>query len=247
MKKEIEYLEYDILNQFINITALTFFRHGGVSKSSFETLNLSNKVGDNPDAVNVNIELIKKLLNLENLVFLNQAHGNKIIEITNDNKNVCFEADGAITKEKQIGLCISHADCQAAVFYDCKQQVIAAAHAGWRGLLNENIYKKMIDKLTNDFQCDVNNIYVCISPSLSAEKAVFDNYKEEIDEKYWQYQVKPKCFDLKKIACLQLKECGIQESKIEISDICTFLNYKDCFSFRRDRITGRHATVIGLK
>ena len=247
MKKEIEYLEYDLLTGFPNVVANTFFRHGGVSKASFETLNLSNKVGDNPDAVHVNIELIKKILNLKNLVFLNQVHGDKIIEITNENKEINFEADGAITKEKEIGLCITHADCQAAIFYDYKKQVIAAAHVGWKGLLNKNIYRKMIDKLVNEFQCNVTDLYVCISPSLSAEKAVFDNYKYEIDEKYWQYQVKPKQFDLKTIAKVQLEKSGINSDKIEISEICTFVNCKDCFSFRRDKITGRHATVIGLK
>jgi YfiH family protein len=245
-KNKIEWIEYDLLSQFTKLVNATFLRHGGTSIGAFVSLNFSNSVGDNPDSVKVNRELMKKNINIPSVVFANQIHGTNIVEITQENKNEIHQADVIYTREKDIGLCITHADCQAALFFDAKQEIICAVHAGWRGLVN-NIYKKTVDHFVNSLKTDLKDLYVCISPSLGSNHANFSNYKEEFPKEIWSYQTKSDYFDLKAIANDQLKDIGINEKQIEISDICTFENSKDCYSYRREKITGRNVTVIAMQ
>ena len=91
------------------------------------------------------------------------------------------------------------------------------------------------------------NILVCISPSIGPEKAEFINYKEEFPEKFEKFQVRPNYFDLSQIGEEELISSGILENHIEIMRICTFSNPVDFFSYRRDKICGRHVTVCAVK
>ncbi|NGX36591.1 MAG: hypothetical protein K1000chlam1_01440, partial [Candidatus Anoxychlamydiales bacterium] len=73
------------------------------------------------------------------------------------------------------------------------------------------------------------------------------NYKTEVPKNLWSYQTEPFHFDLKKIAQDELKEAGLKEDNIELANDCTYCNEKDYYSFRRDKDTGRNASVICLK
>ena len=244
-KNRLEWLEFDLLSEHPSLFAGTFLRHGGTSIGNYVSLNTSNNIGDHPDSVKVNREMIRQTIEIPRLSFLNQVHGNEVVEITHDNFQKVFEADAFFTKEKGIALNITHADCQAAVFYDKENDIIAAVHAGWRGLV-KNIYKSLVEYLVQNENTKPENLIACISPSLGPQHAEFKNYKEEFPKEYWDYQ-KDKHFDLWAIAKAQLREVGLQDENIEITEVCTYSNPKDYFSYRRDKITGRHATVIANK
>ena len=245
-KSKLEWIEYDLLENFDIIEAKTFLRHGGISEKHFFSLNLSNQVGDHPDSVKVNREVIKENLGNPRLVFANQIHSDIVALITKENFDKNIECDALVTQEKNIALAITHADCQAALIFDPENKVIAAIHAGWRSLF-KNIYKKTIDFMKDNFNSKPENILACISASLCSKHAEFKNYKVEFPQKFWVYQTEPFHFDLKKAAQDQLKEAGLNDSNIEFANECTYCNEKDYFSFRRDKDTGRNASVICLK
>ncbi|MBN2479538.1 MAG: peptidoglycan editing factor PgeF [Parachlamydiales bacterium] len=244
-KEKIQWLEYDLINDEPILEGVTFLRHGGTSEHNYKSLNLSDNVGDHPKTVLENREIIKKFFNTKNMIFPNQLHSNIVMEVTKDNMNKHFDCDALVTKEKKVALAICHADCQAAIFFDPEYNVIAAAHAGWRGLV-KNIYSATIDYMVNNFNCRKSNIKVCVSPSLGPDSAEFKNYKNEFPKSFWSYETKEKHFDLWQIAKDQLKDAGLQENNIEFAKIDTFLNEKDYYSYRREKRTGRNATVIML-
>lgn len=241
---KLEWIEYDLLEGFKNIKHATILRHGGVSTKHFSSMNLGDHVGDNPENVKTNRQAVKDFMGVSTIVYPHQTHGTDVAVITKKDKKV-NGVDALITNETDIGLAVCHADCQAALFYDSEHHVIGVAHAGYKGLVN-NIYKNVIDTMHNTFGTRPENLIVCISASLGPEHAEYKNYKEEFPEELWSYQ-KENHFNLWDIAKKLLTEAGVHESNIEINEVCTFCNEKDYFSYRREKETGRHATIIALK
>ncbi len=178
------------------------------------------------------------------MVFAKQVHGKKISLITKENMFSLKETDGLYTREKNIALAICHADCQAAVFFDPIQKIIACIHVGWRGLVL-NIYKEMVDAFVHQGS-KISDILVAISPSIGPCHAEFHNYKEIFPKEFFSFR-EDHLFNLWQIAKKLLTDSGILEKNIEISEICTYDNPKDYYSFRREKITGRHATVVFIK
>ena len=140
---------------------------------------------------------------------------------------------------------IKHADCQAAIFYDPVHHAVSCVHAGWRGNV-QNIYAHAIAFMAGKFHSQPADILVCISPSLGPHFSEFKNYKTEFPESFWPFQIRPNYFNLWEISRTQLQECGILPHHIEIASICTYANEQDFFSYRRDKVTGRNATVVAL-
>jgi YfiH family protein len=245
-KDKLEWLDFGLLEDNNDVLTAVFLRHGGVSKKPYDTLNISDKIGDHPDSVKMNRQMIKELVKADDLVFANQVHGDKIIEITNDNKHKEHSCDVLVTREKNIALAIAHADCQACILYDKENEAVAAIHAGWKGLM-KNVYEKTVRFMEENFNSRSADLIACISPSLGPDHAEFTNFREEFPKKYWSYKKEDKLFDLWQIAFDQLKDAGLQDNNIEIAKVCTYCNPKDYYSYRRDKVTGRHATVVCLK
>lgn len=243
---KIEWIVYDNLAKFPELVQGTFLRDGGISEGPFSKLNLGDGVGDHPDHVKVNRDSARKRLCIGRLVFLNQVHGNKVVRITADNSEKIFNADAMYTTDKNLGLVITHADCQAALFYDPVNEVIAAAHAGWKGLCS-NVYGALVETLKNEVGTQPKDLIAAIAPSLDVDHAEFKNYQLELPEKYFDYQVKPFHFDLWAIAKKQLVEAGVEEKNIELTEISNFSDPDNYYSYRRDKETGRNGTVIGFK
>ena len=110
-KNRLEWLEFDLLDEFSHVFNGVFLRHGGTSIGPYASLNASLSVGDHPDSVRVNREMIRQQSGLNLHVFAKQIHSDKIFEVTHENLSKIPECDGLITKEKNIGLVITHADC----------------------------------------------------------------------------------------------------------------------------------------
>ena len=141
---------------------------------------------------------------------------------------------------------VRHADCQAAIFYDPKNKAVANVHSGWRGNV-KNIYRSTIQKMRRVFGSKPADLLVCISPSLGPDCAEFIHYKAEFPEDFWAFQIKPYYFNLWAIARYQLELSGILPHHIEIAEICTNTEVEDYFSYRREKVSGRHATLAMLK
>ena len=242
-KSKLGWLEFDLLKGR-PLAHGVFARGGGTSVGPYKSLNVSDSVGDQPDCVKVNRERIRHTLNADHLIIPHQEHGVNIVRITKNNAHQTHHADAIFTTEKKIALGVTHADCQAAIFYDPEHHAIALVHAGWRGNV-QNIYAKVVDALKHQLGTDPRHLIACISPSLGPDHAEFENYKKELPQDFWSFQVKPHYFDLWQVAKMQLSGCGISDKNIEIANLCTFCN-EDYYSYRRDKTTGRNATVAVL-
>lgn len=245
-KEKLEWLEYDLLESFPHVLHGTFSRHGGVSADRFASLNVGDGTADKHEAVKINREIIRKAVGVPKIVYPHQVHGNNVQRVTGKNHEQVVQADALYTTEKNIGLGVTHADCQAAIFYDPVHEAIAVAHCGWRGSA-QNLYARVIETLQRELGTQPHNLIVCISPSLGPDHSEFKNYKQELPKDFWEYQAKPNYFDFWRISKAQLAKCGILEKNIEIAELCTVCNTDDYFSHRAEKDTGRNATIVALK
>ncbi len=237
----VEWLEFELLADIPELVHGLFLRQGGASEAPFNSLNAGGGSGDEPSRIELNRKKIEKIIGCP-LVSSKQCHG-AVVEEVPLSQEVC---DGLITDQKGYGLVIKHADCQSAIFYDPIQKVVANVHAGWRGNV-QAIYTKAIGKFYKRYGSKPENLLVSISPSLGPCCAEFINYKRELPPPFWAFQPKPTYFDLWEIARQELLSCNILPHHIQIASICTFCNKEDFFSYRRDKVTGRNATVVALK
>jgi len=245
-QNEAGLFQFQILNRFPEVVHGVFTRNGGCSKDPYTGLNVGYGVGDDKNAVRRNREMIAQCMNGHDLVFTNQVHGINIRVLSNNSGlEPEHPADALITPLSGKNLVIQTADCQALLIYDPLLRVIANVHSGWRGSVN-NIIGNTISVMGTSFDCKPENMVVGIGPSLGPCCSEFINYESEIPEKYWKYMDDSRHFNFWAISVDQLIETGIQPGNIMLSQICTRCNSNTFFSYRKNRITGRFATVIGL-
>lgn len=241
---QLEWAEYDLLKEYGAIKHATMLRHGGVSEKPFSSLNLGDNVGDNSKHVNTNRQKVLDFLSVSAVYYPKQTHSANVSVITQKNKNL-IGVDALVTKEKNIGIAICHADCQAAIFYDRENKAIGVAHAGYKGLI-QNIYKNVVNTMKEEFVTNPKNLLVCLSASLGPDHAEYKEYQKEFPKEYWNYQEKA-YFNFWDLAKDQLTTEGLLESNIEITKECTYCNAEEYFSYRKEKKTGRNATIIALK
>src|SRR3989344_4842113 len=157
--------------------------------------------------------------------------------------------DALVTKEKNVFLSITVADCLPIFFYDPVARVIGIAHAGWRGLV-DGVMGKTFEAFV---ACGVDkkNLFVSLGPSI--QKCHFEIGMDilprfEDFEKYINRRDGRIFVDLPGIAKEQLQGLGVSEDHIEISTACTFCESDIFFSCRRDKPQKIEAmvAVIGL-
>jgi YfiH family protein len=243
--KEIEWLEFEIFSECPRLKHAVLLRKGGCSVGPFASLNLAAHVGDFQEHVSFNRIKVAKLFNLSLILYLQQCHGKDIIEIHSNNTNLIHTCDSMVTAVPHLGLMIQNGDCQAAIIYDPVHHVVANVHAGWRGSV-QNIYQETLTFMHAKYRSSPSDLLVGISPSLGPMNGEFVNYREELPESFWDFQTKPKYFNFWEISRWQLRNCGILDHHLQISQIDTFSNPEDYFSYRREKITGRNGVLVSL-
>jgi YfiH family protein len=224
-----------------------FNRYGGVSPAPWDSKNVSFGLGDGPQNVRANRERIKNALGCAHLVSARQVHGSRVF-IVKENPEDDLEVegfDGLVTNVQGLGLMIQQADCQAVMLFDPEKMAVGIAHVGWRGSVAE-VISRIILAMRDTYEAEPADIIAAISPSLGPCCAEFVNYKAELPVSLHGYQVRPNYFDFWAISRDQLCAAGVRPENIHTLGICTSCN-PDYFSYRRDRETGRFASVIGLK
>lgn len=247
---DLEWLEFDLLNDIPHLKHAVFLRHGGYSTGPYASLNTGFHVGDHSDCVRQNIERIKTQLkstvpNWNHLVWGKACHETSIALVDAQSPEEMIDMDGLMTAAPGVSLMMKHADCQVAIFYDTRNHAIANIHAGWRGSI-ANIYAKAVRSMQKVFGSHPSEILVCISPSLGPDEAEFVHFRTEFPEEFWHFQVRPTYFDFWSLSEHQLQAVGILPHHIEVARLSTHSNSYDFYSYRRDKVTGRNATCITL-
>ena len=227
------------------VRAVMTTRLGGVSQGAFASLNLSDRVGDSPDAVAANTtRLIRKLDLPQAPSWLWQVHGNTVVR----DPACCAEppeADAAVTSDKDLVLAIQTADCLPVVLARRDGSAIAAAHAGWRGLV-AGVIGNVVAELGRPEDC-VAWLGPCISPQAYEIDAVVKDavlaHTPAADSAFLSTRAGHWAADLQLIARLQLEAVGVSE--IAADSTCTASDSQRLFSWRRDGgKTGRQAALV---
>ncbi len=227
------------------VSALASTRLGGVSGGAYAGLNLATHVGDDPLAVAANRRLIAAELPGEPL-WLNQVHGCALAAAERSLPGVT--ADASLTRSPGQVLAVLHADCLPVIFCADDASVVAAAHAGWRGLAagvlertvaamelpGERISAWMgvaIGAAAYEVGDEVRAAFIGGDAAAAAAFAAGEQGK-------WQ------C-DLTRLARLKLAAVGV--TRVFGGGLCSHADARRFYSHRRDGKSGRMATFIWLR
>ena len=214
--------------------------------STTEDGNLSYLVDDLKQNVDKNRQTVANIMEYKNedLVYMNQVHGNNVQIVDINSPKLIENCDGIITKEKNLPLMVMVADCIPILFFDEIQGVIAAVHAG-RNSTFLKIAQITANKMINKLGCNANNIKVIFGPSIhSCCYEVSDELLNIVKTSFGEKFCIGKNIDLKGINIKLLEEVGIRH--INVSNICTKCSNEPFFSFRKNPKTGRFAGIISL-
>jgi len=219
-------------------------RRGGKSRGGYSSLNLSFRVGDNPELVKDNLCDMKKAVGLHDLriVTMRQVHGPHIIDIKDKQLKEAGEADGMVTEEREIFLGVLTADCVPILFNVPERKLIAGLHAGWRGTL-AGISIKMVNHLRKRYDVEPASIEVAMGPAIGpccyeigADVSVPMVQKwGGMAEKTLQLRDDKSYLDVRDLNRLQLEEAGVTAEKTYQIGPCTSCATNDFFSYRRRR------------
>lgn len=258
-----EMLGFSSLANYPDIFNFTTTRRGGVSKGNYGSLNCSPFTGDDADAIRQNWAIIEGLLPIApiEVVMPYQTHGSNVLLVDKafiqlseqEREKVLYGVDAVVTKHPKVLLTIATADCVPITFYDVKQQVVALAHAGWRGTVAK-VAEKVVTKMVDEYGSNPKDIQVGIGPSISLEAfevghEVVDNFKNAgFDVAYIatkNAESEKYHIDLWKANSWVLTGCGIPIENISVAAICTYTSHDEFFSARRLGIkSGRITTGI---
>jgi len=239
------------------VRAFTTTRHGGFSLGPYgdETgcggLNLGDHVKDNPLAVKQN----RNKLNLQlpsDVIFLSQVHGNIVLNATDlvaGNANI---ADAVLAARAGQVCAVLTADCLPVLFTDVAGKVVAAAHAGWRGLASgvlQNTVSAMRGKGAQE-------IIAWLGPAIGPQefevgRDVLDAFAVQVPDvrAYFKLKASPDgvekyLADLYGLARKLLNDIDI--SQVSGGDRCTVTERSEFYSYRRDGVSGRMASLIWI-
>jgi YfiH family protein len=229
-----------------NIHAGTTTRIGGYSHGAYAAMNLAQHVGDNPDHVFRNRMVLREFLSLPGEPqWLEQTHSNRVIQPGRDRTHQA--ADGAYTSQPDLVCAILTADCLPLLLCNSAGTEIAAVHVGWR-----SFSKNIVHAALNMFTGKPENLLAWTGPCISA---LHYEVGDEVRSACLQIINNPDgaftagrpghwFADLRKLVTQQLSELGVH--RIYGGEYCTYTDNRHFYSYRRDGITGRVATLIWM-
>lgn len=221
--------------------------------SNYQAFNLAMHVKDTYREVAKNRDYLQKLLPEKTKIqWLEQVHGNSVLDILQQTEQVLV-ADALITRQKNITLAIMTADCLPILLSQKDGKEIAAIHGGWRSLA-KNIIEKTIDKMHSQ----TDEIYAWLGPCIGKEvfevgedvRSVFIQQNKAFEQAFTESDIEIKrngterkyLADLHLIAQLQLKNLEIMN--ISVLPECTYTMNDKYYSFRKQNVSGRMASLI---
>lgn len=229
------------------VRAVTTTRHGGVSTGPYASFNLGDHVGDVPVQVAANRTRLRQTLGLSlEPAWLEQVHGTKVVAA--ERVVAPLVADAAYARTPGRACVVMTADCLPVLFCDRMGRRIAAAHAGWRGLVDG-----VLTATLAHLDCPVGEVLAWLGPAIGPQ--AFEVGPEVRQAFLTQDSAADHCFqlspagrwlaDLYELARRQLRAAGV--TAIYGGGWCTFSEADQFFSYRRDSgCTGRMATLIWL-
>jgi YfiH family protein len=230
-------------------------RRGGKSAGAYAGLNLSFRVGDDPETVKDNFCDMKKAVGVHNLkiVTMKQVHGDRIVDVHDDRLKEAGEADGMVADGKGIFLGVLTADCVPILFSARGRTLAAVAHAGWRGTL-AGIAVKTVRHLLDRYNVDPASVEAALGPAIGGccyeigadvSGPLIEKWGSRA-QKSLQSRDGKQFLDLRGLNRLLLQDTGVPPEQISEIGPCTRCAAEDFFSYRRDKKeTGRQLSFVG--
>lgn len=229
-----------------NVRALVTTRNGGVSAAPFDSFNLGGHVGDRIEAVTENRARLRRHLPADP-VWLEQVHGTEVVDLDRLPENVC--GDAVLSGRPGVVCAVMTADCLPVLFCDDAGSVVAAAHAGWRGLV-----AGVLEEAVAAMRLPPERILAWLGPAigpdafevgnevrdafLAADPGCGDAFIAGAEPGKWMA-------DLFELARRRLARAGVV--RIYGGGVCTWRDASRFFSYRRDGATGRFASMVWLE
>lgn len=243
-----------------NISHHFFTREGGVSEGLYGSMNVGIGSKDVPANVIENRRRATMHFGLghEALATVHQVHSPTVV-VVNDVLPIDQrpEADGMVTRQKNVVLGILTADCVPILFYDEAHGVIGAAHAGWKGAFTGVIHNTI--NAMEGLGAVRTNIHALTGPAINQESY-------EVGEEFLARLVEERednaaffvesgrashyLFDLKGYVKSKLRREQIASITVHGDDTCALEN--TYFSYRRSCLKnesdyGRQISCIVMK
>lgn len=230
-----------------NVHARVTTRCGGVSAAPYASFNLGDHVGDDPVAVAANRAALRACLPADP-VWLKQVHGHGIVSA--DRGAGAPEADGSVSRQRGRVCAVMTADCLPVLFCDRAGTVVAAAHAGWRGLADG-----VLEAAVASMAADPGGILAWLGPAIGPQAFEVGEDVRQIFLK--QDPAAEQAFallplhdggkwlaDIYLLARQRLERIGV--TQVFGGNFCTYTDSERFYSYRRDGVTGRMASLIWL-
>jgi YfiH family protein len=258
---DLAYYTFPALDAFPGLTHAVTTRHGGVSTAQWTSLNLTKGTGDDPAAVEENLQRMCGALGLQraDLVSPNQRHTANVRRVgATDRGHIWPGYDTLITDEPGVPLLLRYADCTPVLIYDPAHHALALIHSGWRGTVL-GAGRVAVEALVAEYGSRPAEMIAAIGPSIGpccyevgedvidAVHAAFDRPAELLPNRNGGGPLSGRAhFDLWAANRRWLAEAGVRQ--IEAAEICTACRIDDFYSYRAERgLTGHFGAVMMLR
>ena len=230
-----------------SVRALQTLRPGGCSAAPWDSFNLGDHVGDDPARVAANRAALRRHLPAEPL-WLQQVHGIAAVDAGKTaNSGSGVVADAAFARQPDVVCAVMTADCLPVLFCDQAGSVVAAAHAGWRGLVGGILESTLVGMAVPAAE-----LLAWLGPAIGPQafevgdevRTAFLADDPAAATAFVALGAGKWLADLYALARRRLLRAGVEQ--IYGGGECTLSDRARYFSYRRDGITGRMATLIWL-
>lgn len=226
------------------VRGLATTRIGGVSGAPWTSFNLGDHVGDDPLSVAANRERLSRELPSEPR-WLAQVHGTQCVDAALVIPGT--RADASFTRQRGVVCAVLTADCLPVLLCDDHASVVAVVHAGWRGLA-----AGVIEAAVAAMEVPGGSLMAWLGPAIGPGAfevggEVHEAFlaRDATAAKAFEAQANGKWLcDLYVLARLRLDAVGID--RVWGTNLCTVADAETFFSYRRDGVTGRMASLIWL-
>ena len=213
-----------------------FTRNGGVSEPPFDSLNISTKVPDDPDAVAENRARIQNAMDGRESAWVRQVAGDGVVRVTE--AGLAGEADALVTGEEGFSLVVAIADCVPVALVGDEGRSVGMVHSGWRGSIAE-ISAKAAQEMG-----ETASLRAYIGPCIRrCCYEVSEELAERFAERFGPGVVKGRYLSLPDVILRNLQEVGVGE--VHDLGLCTGCRTDLFFSHRKQGPdTGRNLAAV---
>jgi YfiH family protein len=214
----------------------------------YGSLNLASHVGDDPRAVQFNRRRLRDQAKVPaEPLWLNQVHGTAVIQVDGLSGGP-FDADAAVAFGSGAVCAVMTADCLPVLLCDDAGTVVAAAHAGWRGLA-----AGVIEAVVASMHRPGERLMAWLGPAIGRDyfevgpevRGRFCEITPDAERAFSRGAGDRWLADLNLLARQRLNALGI--GRVMGGGYCTAADPARFFSYRRDGVTGRMASLIWLE